>query len=301
MSHTHSIFRVFSPRLIRARLFLFAFAGVLLFSGMARASLIPFLVSGPIPVPGGFQYNYRVELSADERLDPAATNGVTCPGPSNSNIQCNPAGTFFTLYDIPDIVSVDFIPDASTPAGGTFMGSEAIIGPTPNSINGTAFDSNLLVNITFTYTGPVVAGPRNFTGFRIVTRNAGLNPFGNFTSQSTNNGNTSTSGSSDQVIGSVPIPTRITAAAVNLRGRILTAEGRGVTGIQVTLTGLSDGQSRTVLSGKSGYYNFSDIPAGETYTVRVSGKRFSFIQNTQLHTVLDDMTDINFTAYEIGR
>src|SRR5438477_2165262 len=74
--------------------------GMIVASGLANASLLPFLTSGPTGT-GPFTYNYSVTLSQDERQDPAATNGPSCGG-----VPCNPPGTFFTLYDIPGLVVV---------------------------------------------------------------------------------------------------------------------------------------------------------------------------------------------------
>lgn len=301
MSHAFSTLRVFSSRLIRARLLFVAFAGIMLFSGMAHASLIPSLIGSPVALGNGqFRFDYRITLTNAERLDPNATNGATCPGPSNSNIQCDPAGTFVTIYDIPGFVGASFTANASTPIGGFFSTTASATGATPNSINGAAFD-NALMNVTFRYSGPIVNGPAEFTGFSIVSMFSGTNPFGNFTSQATNNTASSAAGTTNQEIGSVVIPRGQTAASVGISGRIMTAEGKGISGITVTLTGLNGEESKTVLSGKRGYYSFPDVQAGETYLVTVSGKRFNFVQSTQLHTILDEMSDINFIAYAVTR
>src|SRR5207248_10412294 len=83
----------------------FLFAVTLLFASFANASLIPALVGSPVPTGPNFAFNYQAMLTNTERLDVNATNGVTCPGPSNTKVQCNPAGTFFTIYDIPGFVS----------------------------------------------------------------------------------------------------------------------------------------------------------------------------------------------------
>ena len=295
MSQLLSTFRGFSSLLIRARMFFVALGGILLLSGMAQASIIPSLVAGPVNIGGGqFRYDYQITLSADERLDPAATNGVTCPGPSNSNVQCNPAGTFVTIYDVPGFVSAS----ATAPF---FTTNEALTGPTPNSINGAAFDSTSLINVTYTYNGPVINGPATFGGFSIVTTFSGVNPVGNFTSQSTNNTSSTTSGTSDQVIGSVPIPIGPSAATATVSGKIVTSGGRGVRGIKVTITGTNDGESKTVLSGQFGYYSFPDMQVGQTYIITASGKQYGFTQSTQVQTVLDDTPNINFYAFNIGR
>ncbi len=172
-------------------------AAMLAMAVLANASLIPTL-SSEAPTGPNFAFTYTANVTPDERLDPTATNGVTCPGAGNTLVQCNPAGTFFTIYDIPGFVS------AFASASGWTL-SEQTIGVTPSTINGSSFDSPSLMNVTFAYTGPVVAGPTSFTGFQIVSSNSGVNNSGHFTSQSTNNIG-SAAGTTAQLSGSVAVP-----------------------------------------------------------------------------------------------
>ena len=65
--------------------------------------------------------------------------------------------------------------------------------------------------------------------------------------------------------------------------------------MRVTLTG-TNGESRTVLSGSFGYYRFAEVPAGETYIFSVFAKRYTFAQNTQVRSIMEDTDDINFVA-----
>ncbi len=294
MSHNLLTLRAFSSQLKRFRLLFVAFGSILLFSVMAHASIIPTLSAGPINVGNGlFRYDYTITLSADERLDPAATNGVTCPGPSNSNVQCNPPGTFVTFYDIPGFRGIGVTPNPSF-QGGSFNGSSQNVGPTPNSINGAAFDSPTVLNVTFTYMGPVIIGPATFTGFSIFSTFGGTpNPVGNFTSQSTNNTASVTSGTSDQVIGSVPIPMAPTAASVAVGGRVMTESGRGIRGVVITMTD-QNGNVRRATTGSFGYYQFSDTEVGQTYTFSIRAKNYNFQQQTQLLSLSDETNEVNF-------
>lgn len=163
--------------------------------GTANADIVPFLSSGPIVDGSNFDFNYTANLSGDERLDPVATNGVTCPGASGALVQCNPAGTFFTIYDIPDFVS------ASTSSSG-WNATAQLVGITPSLLNPS--DNPALTNVTFTYTGAVVIGPVSFTGFTIVSADDGTNT-GVFTAQATKNVGPDT-GLTDQSLGPVTIP-----------------------------------------------------------------------------------------------
>jgi len=168
--------------------------------GTANATIIPVLLSGPTADGSNFDFNYAADLSGDERVDPAATNGITCSGPGGTLVQCNPPGTFFTLYDIPGFVS------ASVSSG--WMVSVQNVGITPSNINGASIDNPSIVNVTFTYTGPIVHANGStviFSGFQIVSADGGINSNGDFSSQSTiDTGNSA--GDTDQNSGSVTIP-----------------------------------------------------------------------------------------------
>jgi hypothetical protein len=86
-----------------------------------------------------------------------------------------------------------------------------------------------------------------------------------------------------------------TAASVSITGRILTANGRGIRNARLILTAPS-GENRIVLSGTFGYFHFSEIPAGETYILSVSSKRFTFSNPTQVISVTENIEDANFVA-----
>jgi hypothetical protein len=160
----------------------------------AHGDTVPSLDSGnPVNnMDGTFAFNYTLILSSDERLDPLATSGATCP--PNGNSQCNPPGTFFTIYDIPGLVS------ANTTASGWNVTLQ-ITGITPSLEN--PGDSGLF-NITFTYVGPVISGPVDISGFQIISTDGGM-AVGTFASQATLNVGI-LSGTTDQAIGSVVIP-----------------------------------------------------------------------------------------------
>ncbi len=84
-----------------------------------------------------------------------------------------------------------------------------------------------------------------------------------------------------------------TAAAVNVSGRILTADGRGIARTQVRLTDGS-GATRLVTSNSFGYYIFDAVQSGQTVVVSASAKRYAFA--AQVVTVSGDLTELNFIA-----
>ncbi|MBA2333780.1 MAG: carboxypeptidase regulatory-like domain-containing protein, partial [Blastocatellia bacterium] len=88
-----------------------------------------------------------------------------------------------------------------------------------------------------------------------------------------------------------------TAATVSVSGRVTTAQGRGIRSVVVTMTD-SNGNTRIARTTSFGYYRFEEVAAGETYIFMVTGKRLSFGQNTQVHSIMEDTNNINFVASE---
>ncbi len=87
-----------------------------------------------------------------------------------------------------------------------------------------------------------------------------------------------------------------TAANVSLSGRITTANGRGIRGVSVTLTGGNGPEKRVVVTGQFGYYNFSDVESGESYVLSVRSKRYTFAVPSRVVTLNDALSDVDFTA-----
>jgi CSLREA domain-containing protein len=88
-----------------------------------------------------------------------------------------------------------------------------------------------------------------------------------------------------------------TAATVSVSGRVLTAQGRGIRNVVIIMTD-SSGSVRTTVSTTFGYYRFEEVAAGETYVFTARGKRFSFGQNTRVHSILEETTNVDFVADE---
>lgn len=83
------------------------------------------------------------------------------------------------------------------------------------------------------------------------------------------------------------------SAGVEVSGRVLTADGRGLRNARVSIVDASGGR-RTVTTGSFGNYRFDDIEAGGTYVVTVDSKRYSFAP--RVLAVADTLTDVNFLA-----
>lgn len=86
-----------------------------------------------------------------------------------------------------------------------------------------------------------------------------------------------------------------TAANVSVGGRVLTNEGAGISRVSVTLTD-SAGVSRSATTNTFGYYNFTDVPAGETYVLTVNNKKYFFADSPRVVSVQNDLADIDFRA-----
>jgi hypothetical protein len=91
-----------------------------------------------------------------------------------------------------------------------------------------------------------------------------------------------------------------TAASVNLEGRILNAEGRGIRNVRITLTE-SNGATRTFLSGAFGNYRFGDIAAGQTVTVSVFAKSHRFEETVRVIAVTEDLTGVDFVGNSLKK
>lgn len=85
----------------------------------------------------------------------------------------------------------------------------------------------------------------------------------------------------------------LTAAAVSVGGRVLTADGRAIAKARVALTS-SDGTVRNAVSNAFGYYRFTDVPSGQTYTVGVVSKTHRF--EPRLITLADELVDLDLIA-----
>ncbi|HLM00671.1 MAG TPA: carboxypeptidase-like regulatory domain-containing protein [Pyrinomonadaceae bacterium] len=92
-----------------------------------------------------------------------------------------------------------------------------------------------------------------------------------------------------------PAPFAPTAALAKISGRILTADGRGIRNVSITMTNAA-GELRMAFSSSFGHFTFENVPAGEVYILTVRAKQFQFSQNTQAVSLLEDLADVNFIA-----
>jgi CSLREA domain-containing protein len=86
-----------------------------------------------------------------------------------------------------------------------------------------------------------------------------------------------------------------TAANAEVGGRVLTADGRPIANVRVNLVG-GNQPIRTVYTGQLGYYDFSDLPVGQTYVLTVKSRRFFFAKPSRLINLNADLTGEDFVA-----
>jgi hypothetical protein len=86
-----------------------------------------------------------------------------------------------------------------------------------------------------------------------------------------------------------------TVPEVTVIGFVWTALGHGIRTTTVTMTN-ANGETRKVISGTSGYFQFTNVPTGETYVFSVISNRFTFVEPTLVRTILENPDDIIFVA-----
>lgn len=88
------------------------------------------------------------------------------------------------------------------------------------------------------------------------------------------------------------------AAAVpaSISGRVLTAEGDGIRNVAVTISGGGLPAPITVQTGAFGTYRFTGILTGQTYTISVGSKRYTFSPSSRSITLNGDLTNENFVS-----
>lgn len=87
-----------------------------------------------------------------------------------------------------------------------------------------------------------------------------------------------------------------TAAAATISGRVLTAQGRGITNSIISLTNPATGEVLVARSRAFGYYSFKNAAVGQTYILTITSKRFVFNPNSLVINLTGDLTNTDFIA-----
>lgn len=86
-----------------------------------------------------------------------------------------------------------------------------------------------------------------------------------------------------------------TSAGVSITGRVTTAAGNGIRGVRLVLTS-PDGTRRLATTTTFGYYAFDGVPAGNTYVLEISARRYTFAEPSRVISLKDHLTGVDFTA-----
>lgn len=89
----------------------------------------------------------------------------------------------------------------------------------------------------------------------------------------------------------------VTSANASVSGRIVSANGSGLGKISITATG-SNGQTRYAVTNSFGQYKFEDLTVGDTYVFQVSSRKYQFSNPTQVVSLSESVSDLNFETIE---
>ncbi len=102
-----------------------------------------------------------------------------------------------------------------------------------------------------------------------------------------------TAGAGTFAVNQIPAFFNPTAATISVSGRVFTPKGRTLANARVTLTS-SSGEVLTAWTDNFGYYQFSEVVAGDTVIIEVKSKLYSFA--TQIMNLSEETNGLNFVA-----
>lgn len=85
----------------------------------------------------------------------------------------------------------------------------------------------------------------------------------------------------------------VVPSMVTISGRVLNGSGMGVSGSRVTLVDGGQGSRRVAISNAFGYYSFENVSTGQSYTLSVAPRFFTY--NDMNITPTGNITDADFT------
>ncbi len=163
---------------------------------------------------------------------------------------------------------------------------------------GTNTGLNYDISTTANYTNPTICfnvpnfTPTQFPNLRIYhlesgawqNRTAGANVYPNLCTS----GLTSLS----PFVVAIVAPS---AANVSISGHVVAGKG-GLSNVIVKLSGGNLTQPISARTNNFGFYQFDNLPVGETYVLTVSSKKYVFTEPSRTVNLLDEITDADFTA-----
>ncbi|MEZ5422156.1 MAG: carboxypeptidase regulatory-like domain-containing protein [Pyrinomonadaceae bacterium] len=161
-------------------------------------------------------------------------------------------------------------------------------------------DGDLTANLTFSYRDADVTTPAAEASYSLVKKEGNAMPV----VVCTGNGcvdaaaNTATaSGLATFSRWAIGVPVAPSSAEAMVAGRVTNADARAVKGAFLTAVG-TDGRVRFALTNQFGYYRLRALTAGETYTITIYSKQYSFAPSTRVITLNDIESQLDFVAEE---
>jgi hypothetical protein len=228
---------------------------------------------------------------------PTPTSGVCTPMLTVTETRPGGLSQFDAITAGAGSVTVDII------NLGTGLQGFSLVSATNATVNIPAFPIGTFNPVTATFTVPNTSQPVDFT-LRATTRFSGVliraqcgaaaapmfsiyAPDMSFWMPDETTGEI-TDGSGLELLGP-------TAVGIEISGRVLTSDGRGLRNALVTLVS-KNGVFRTVTTGPSGYYRFATVEGGGDYIVGVASKRYRF--TSRVIQVFNTLADIDFVGLE---
>jgi len=83
---------------------------------------------------------------------------------------------------------------------------------------------------------------------------------------------------------------------LSISGRVVRADGRGIGGAYVRLSGGGEGGERWAVTNPFGYYRFAGLAAGRTFFLTAGAKRHTFAAPTRTVTLDEDIAGLDFVS-----
>ena len=96
-------------------------------------------------------------------------------------------------------------------------------------------------------------------------------------------------------------PGGATAADASITGRVVDANGAGISSARLTLVNAATGETKFAVTSLFGYYSFAEVEVGQLYMLSISHKRYRFAETQRVVSLADSMTDVDFVAMQTKR
>jgi hypothetical protein len=91
-------------------------------------------------------------------------------------------------------------------------------------------------------------------------------------------------------------PMGYSAGTSSLSGRVVTVQGRPISGVRITLLIPATSEVRTAVTSPFGYYTFDELEAGQIYILTAGKKGVPFVESAKVLTLYDSIADVDFLA-----